>query len=126
MTLIPLRGKLPPQPVKVFSVFIPEKTMQLVTVVSRALYRLLPHDTCTSGEWITSHTGYLSFRAVVREDENGRFQAFVSKRTGYTAQTFSYERVTGCGTFDTFRHAMNVAHHQACQLAHLRYAWEMA
>ncbi|EKS5642438.1 hypothetical protein QCA22_003182 [Salmonella enterica] len=100
--------------------------MQLVTVVSRALYRLLPHDTCTSGEWITSHTGYLSFRAVVREDENGRFQAFVSKRTGYTARTFSYEQVTDCGTFDTFRHAMSVAHHQACQLAHLRYAWEMA
>ncbi|ECK3229473.1 hypothetical protein FRI10_03120 [Salmonella enterica] len=126
MTLIPLRGKLPPQPVKVFSVFFPEKTMQLVTVVSRALYRLLPHDTCTSGEWITSHTGYFSFRAVVREDENGRFHAFVSKRTGYTARTFSYERVTDCGTFDTFRHAMSVAHHQACQLAHLRYAWEMA
>lgn len=62
--------------------------MQLVTVVSRALYRLLPHDTCTSGEWITSHTGYLSFRAVVREDENGRFHAFVSKRTGYTAGLF--------------------------------------
>ncbi len=32
---------------------------------------------------------------------------------------------TVCGTFDTFRHAMSVALHQACQLAYLRYAWEM-
>ncbi|AXC66858.1 hypothetical protein DU918_17640 [Salmonella enterica subsp. enterica serovar Saintpaul] len=100
--------------------------MRVITVLSRALFRLLPHDTCTSGDWIANHTGYLSFRAVVREDENGRFRALVCKRTGYTLLTFSYEKVMDCGTYDTFRHAMSVAHHQACQLAHLRYAWEMA
>jgi hypothetical protein len=75
-----------------FSVFFPEKTMRVITVLSRALYRLLPHDTCTSGDWIANHTGYLSFRAVVCEDENGRFRALVCKRTGYTLLTFSYEK----------------------------------
>ncbi|EAQ6127578.1 hypothetical protein AXA88_02965 [Salmonella enterica] len=59
-------------------------------------------------------------------DEYDRFHALVSKRTGYTVLTFSYEKVMDCGTYDTFRHAMSVAHHQACQLVHLRYAWEMA
>lgn len=77
-TFTPLRGKLPPQPVKVFSVFFPEKTMRLITVLSRALYQLLPHDVFTSGkwinhysDWIANHTGYLSFRAEVRQDEDG-------------------------------------------------------
>ncbi|HAV0157787.1 TPA: hypothetical protein JFV33_004810 [Salmonella enterica] len=100
--------------------------MRLITVLSRALYRLLPHDIGTSGDWIANHTGYLSFRAEVRMDEYDRFHALVSKRTGYTVLTFSYEKVMDCGTYDTFRHAMSVAHHQACQLAHLRYAREMA
>lgn len=103
--------------------------MQLITVMSRFFYRLL--DICTSGEWITRHTdwianntGYLSFCAEVRE-EDGKFHAFVSKRTGYTVQTFSYERVIDCGTFDTFRHAVSVSYSHACQLAYLRYAWEV-
>ncbi|HFW3090728.1 TPA: hypothetical protein ACIBE3_004378 [Salmonella enterica subsp. enterica serovar Reading] len=100
--------------------------MRHITVLSRALYRFLPQHICTSGDWIANHTGYLSFRAVVRQDEDGRFRALVSKRTGYTVLAFSYENVMDCGTYDTFRHAMNVAHHQACQLAHLRYSWEMA
>ncbi|MJZ42526.1 hypothetical protein DS487_16815 [Salmonella enterica subsp. enterica] len=106
--------------------------MQLNSVMRSVVYRLLPHDIFTSGEWISrhsdwiaNHTGYLSFRAEVRQDDEGRFRAFVCKRTGYTAQTFSYERVMDGGTFDTFRHAMHVAHHLACQLAHLRYAWEI-
>lgn len=106
--------------------------MHSINLLSWTLYRLLHHDIFTSGEWIdhhsdwiANHTGYLSFRAEVRRDEDGRFQALVCKRTGYTILTFSYEMVMDCGTFDTFRHAMSVAHHQACQLAHLRYAWEM-
>ncbi|EAQ6026927.1 hypothetical protein CFA81_22410 [Salmonella enterica] len=101
--------------------------MQFITVIRRVFYRLL--DACTSGEWITrhtdwiaNHTGYLSFCAEVREEE-GKFHAFVCKRTGYTAQTFSYERVIDCGTFDTFRHALSVAYSHACHLAYLRYAW---
>ncbi|HDN4851927.1 TPA: hypothetical protein ACGTLQ_001517 [Salmonella enterica] len=50
----------------------------------------------------------------------------VCKRAGYTVLTFSYEKVMDCGTYDTFRHVMSMAHHQACQLAHLHYAWEIA
>ncbi|ELC8789609.1 hypothetical protein RJV04_003985 [Salmonella enterica] len=52
--------------------------MRLITVLSRALYQLLPHDVFTSGkwinhysDWIANHTGYLSFRAEVRQDEDG-------------------------------------------------------
>lgn len=103
--------------------------MQFITAISRFFYRL--SDICTSGEWITchtgwiaNHTGYLSFRAEVRE-EGGKFHAFVCKRTGYTTRTFSYERVVDCGTFDTHRHALSVAYFHARQLAHLRYAWEV-
>ncbi|ASG74503.1 TPA: hypothetical protein ACS50C_004653 [Salmonella enterica] len=58
-------------------------------------------------------------------DEYDRFHALVSKRTGYTVLTFSYEKVMDCGTHYTFRHVMSVAHYQVCQLAHLRYAREM-
>ncbi|ECT1022583.1 hypothetical protein DPO11_21550 [Salmonella enterica] len=61
----------------------------------------------------------------MREYENGRFHAHVCKRTGYTLLTFSYEKSMDFGSYDTFRHAMSVAHHQACQMAHLRYAREM-
>ncbi|EBS4548523.1 hypothetical protein EWD94_24725 [Salmonella enterica subsp. enterica serovar Newport] len=58
--------------------------------------------------------------------ETGKFQVLVCKRIGYTVLTFSYEKVIGCGTHDTFRHAMSMAHNYSCQLAHLRYAWEIA
>ncbi|HAF5680507.1 TPA: hypothetical protein ACJGSF_005203 [Salmonella enterica subsp. enterica serovar Muenchen] len=70
--------------------------------------------------------GNLSFRAEVRQDEYGRFLALVCKRTGHTVLTFSYENLMDCGTYDTFRHAMIMAHHQTCQRAHLRYAREIA
>ncbi len=51
--------------------------MQLASLLSGALYRLLPHETCTSGEWIASHLGYLS--VVLRyADDYGLFRAFVS------------------------------------------------
>lgn len=40
--------------------------MQLASLLSGALYRLLPHETCTSGEWIASHLGFLSVCAAIR------------------------------------------------------------
>jgi hypothetical protein len=107
--------------------------MYSITLLSWALYRLLPHDIFMLDEWINhhsdwiaNHTGYLSFLAEVCQDEDGRFMVLVCKRAGYTVLTFSYEKVMDCVTYDTFRHAMSMAHHQACQLAHLHYAWEIA
>lgn len=51
--------------------------MQLVSLLSGALYRPLPHETCTFGEWIANHSG--SSASVLRyADGYGLFRAFVS------------------------------------------------
>ncbi len=40
--------------------------MQLASLLSGAIYRLLPNETFTSGEWIASHLGFLSVCAAIR------------------------------------------------------------
>ncbi|HGP2366864.1 TPA: hypothetical protein ACLGWU_000935 [Salmonella enterica] len=95
-----------------------------IAYVVSILRKGLPHVRHGKSEWIVNHTGYLRFQAEVREDENGHFHAVINKRTGWMHPR--HERVVDCGTFPCFHDAMNVAYRQALELAHLRYAWELA
>ncbi|EBR8157678.1 hypothetical protein DVF53_20790 [Salmonella enterica subsp. enterica serovar Kottbus] len=91
----------------------------LVSILRKALPRIR-HG---KSEWIANHTGYLRFQAEVWLDDNDHFRAVVNKRSGWMNPR--HERAVDCGEFDSFHCAMHVAHHLACQLAHLRYAWEI-
>lgn len=95
-----------------------------LTSLASILRKVLPRVRHGKSEWIANHTGYLRFQAEVREDENGHFHAVVNKRTGWINPR--HERAVDCGTFPSFHDAMNIAYRQALELAHLRYAWEMA
>lgn len=95
-----------------------------VSHVVRILRQMLPHAHHGKSHWITNHTGYISFQAVVWEDAHGDFHAVIDKRTGFVHPRI--EQVVDCGTFDTYRSAMRTAHRHAQELAYLRYAWVLA
>lgn len=76
-----------------------------------------------SGVWIVNRSKHSSFRPEVIQEGVG-FTAVIARRTGYSAQDWTYQRCATAGWFPSYRQAMRAGRLMAQQFADLRYRFD--
>lgn len=94
-----------------------------ITTAARVLNRLSDTMEQQQAEWFTNRSGNSSFRAEAVED-NGSFNAVISRRTGFNSYQWQYQQCASAGRFSSAPQAIKAGRKMAQQLAQLRYRFD--